>query len=863
MSEKPLLIFPEPRTDVRQKKTPGFPRLHFPSFSRQIERLEPHFAQLENVFSSQNVELRLSAVGSQPEKVLVFETVGTVEDFIKALKGMEGLEWLTEQSENEIPADDDFHRIEGNQKANLGGRLYLIMSNQKGISQLLSLWDTFKSNPDSPNFERGRTKWRDLFRHLKNIRHWGPEDRLRETGLLEDWKERVELAEETINIEVELWYRNKLDERTKAQSTIEALIKEMEGKVLSSAIIEGVPYHAILAHLPIKAVEAILNKPETRLVQSDQVMFFKPVGQSVSITPKDAPIILPTLDRSAKKPTGDPIVALLDGMPLANHRKLVGYIIVDDPDEFSKKYTVQDRMHGTTMASLIINGELAANEDVLAKPIYARPILEPGPQYPQGQRKENLPSNRLFIDLIHCAVRRLFEEEGSEPPVAPKIKIINLSIGTRPFDSNLSSLAKLIDYLAYKYDVLFIISAGNHSSDIELAVARNEFSQLTRQPQRLEAEVLMSISTRARLSRLLSPSEAINCLTVAAVHEDSSGTPNLGRRINPYISSGLPSPINAQGPGFRRAIKPDILLPGGRQTYTERLATSPQSVLEIPKIPVSNIPPGQLVATPGIQPGDVNAARYTCGTSNATALATRTAALLYEKLSTLKNEHGGDRLDDKYFAVLLKALLVHGASWRNTYSLIGNILGKKDKETIARLLGYGQVQPARLFSCTDQRATLLGFGELNDNEAHLYTIPIPQSINAKKVWRRLTVTLAWLTPVNAKHNAYRRAALWFTQYSSSSSEGYLNTLQVKRREADGNAVTRGTVQHEIFEGDKATPFENNSVLQIQVNCRAEAGDLTIPIRYGLVFTFEVAENINLPIYQEISTRIRPPIEIKT
>ncbi len=862
MTEKPLLIFPEPQSTSRHKLPPPLSRPHFPSPTRQVERLEPQLAQLEKAFSAQRAELHLGVPGIEPEKVLVFETVGLVKDFIKALKGIEGLEWLAEQNEYDIPADEDFYYSQEGGKANLSGRLYLIMSNQEGLRQLLSLWAIFQSNPNAPQFQRGRTKWRELFKQLKNIRHWNTEDRLRETGLLEMWQERVQLSEETINVEFELWYREKPTERIKAQSIIKELVEEIDGQIISSAVVEGIAYHGMLAALPIQAVETILHNPQIHLAQNDQIMFFKPTGQSISVIPQDEPTTLPDTTKLPKKPIGEPVVALFDGLPLANHRRLAGYLIVDDPDELeSKNYLAKDRVHGTAMASLIINGELDAEENTLSRPIYTRPILQPGHLDLQGNRRECLPSNILFVDLVHRAVRRLFEEESGSP-IAPKIKIINLSIGVQPFDINLSSLAKLIDYLAWQYNVLFVISAGNYSKNIELDVARNEFSQLTTDRKQLETEFLKSINKEARFNRLLSPSEAINGLTVGAVHEDSSTITNLIRRINPYISLGLPSPINAQGPGFRRAIKPDILLPGGKLTYSEKLGTTLKVTLEPPRVSMASVPPGQKVASPGTTPGDLNAARYTCGTSNATALATRTAALLYEKLLELKNEPGGEYLDDSYFAVLLKALLVHGASWNDASNLIGKSLDKYDKENIARLLGYGQTQPNRLFSCTEQRATLLGFGQLSNNQAHLYNIPIPNSINGEKVWRKLTVTLAWLTPTNIKHSAYRRAALWFTPFGINSSDCHFEQiLQVKRQEADSRAVVRGTVQHEIFEGDKATAFESDSNLKIQINCRADAGDLTQAVPYGLVFTFEIAENLNLPIYQEIATRIRPAIEI--
>ena len=37
---------------------------------------------------------------------------------------------------------------------------------------------------------------------------------------------------------------------------------------------------------------------------------------------------------------------------------------------------------------------------------------------------------RMFlpVDLIHRAVRRLYEPEGGQPPVAPQVRVINLSV---------------------------------------------------------------------------------------------------------------------------------------------------------------------------------------------------------------------------------------------------------------------------------------------------------------------------------------------------------------------------------------------------------------------------------------------------
>ena len=183
-----------------------------------------------------------------------------------------------------------------------------------------------------------------------------------------------------------------------------------------------------------------------------------------------------------------------------------------------------------------------------------------------------------MVDLVHRAVRRLFEGDGGEAPAAAHVSIINLSIGIgdRPFDQALSPLARLLDWLAWHYKVLFVVSAGNYAKRIELLPVH--------QPGRLlltgiQEQVLRSVAADTRNRRLLSPAEAVNALTVAAIHEDASTEPPPPEWSDPYTATGLPSPINAQGMGYRRGIKPDVLAAGGRTVV--RRALTGGATLEI------------------------------------------------------------------------------------------------------------------------------------------------------------------------------------------------------------------------------------------------------------------------------------------
>jgi hypothetical protein len=104
------------------------------------------------------------------------------------------------------------------------------------------------------------------------------------------------------------------------------------------------------------------------------------------------------------------------------------------------------------MASLIIRGDLSSAEEPLARPLYVRPIMRPDPRDFRAQRSESMPADQLTVDLLHSAVKRLYEREGEVEAVSPSIRVLNLSIGdpSRPLDGPMSPFARMIDWLSWK-----------------------------------------------------------------------------------------------------------------------------------------------------------------------------------------------------------------------------------------------------------------------------------------------------------------------------------------------------------------------------------------------------------------------------
>ena len=864
MAEYPLLIFPEPARAERAKRHGGGGKLRKPDHQQQTKRLSPQFNRLQEAMNNRRIALQDNPIGIQPEQVLVLETVGSIDDFFKAVRKIDGLEWLAEIETDEILPEHGF-QDETNPDKKLSGRFFMVMTDQLALQQMISLFNKWQKNRNA-KFDRGLAKWRNAFNHLKEIRTWNARDRILETGVIEDWEERLKFnqEQEDIPFEAELWFRGNPSRRRKSDDYLSDIIRNFNGKIVQQCIIPEINYHGILGTIPHNRAQEIFSRisqsideaRHIKLFQCDEIMYIRPTGQCAVPIPEDAGTDIYTHQETQhhETPTGDPVVALFDGLPLTGHQLLDNRVILDDPDGYESSYQANQRSHGTHMASLICHGDLNERNKPIQRPLYVRPIMKPIPWF-NNQSKESIPEDVLPIDLIHRCVRRLYETEDDQQPVAPNIRAINLSIGDprRPFYREMSPLARLLDWLSYKYNVLFLVSAGNHTHDIESEIPKDHFSTLT--PEQREKHIIQKIAKDTRNRRLLSPAETVNGLTIGASHDDAST--NLPANLwNPFTKSELPNAVSAHGPGYRRSIKPDLLLQGGRVFLSEKLGSvHNKTTLTVP--PDYPRPPGQCVADTGT-PGVLNNTRHSTGTSNATALASRSASLMYEIIEQLRAD-APTRLLPEYDAVLLKTLLVHGADWSDAFQVYKSVLSNNQnrgnfKDYVGCFLGYGLADIDKATVCTGQRATVLGVGKLNDGEAHEYSLPLPPSLSAKAENRRLVITLSWFTPTSRNNQKYRVAHLWFDPKRD-------NVIASDRMQADYTTVLRGTVQHEVLEGNKAQPFQDGDNLIIKINCRSDAGDITNPIPYALAVTLQVKEGINIPIYQEIRERIQIPVPV--
>ena len=850
---RPLLTF-GPAIVGERKRKKGFPNLVTPNSSRQVSRIEPQFRKLVATFEAQRAKMGVGIPDEvDPNLVIVFDLAGSVKDFCNAINKIEGLEFLSEFVGDDTEPDDDFYLKdeEGNKTDKLVSHsLYLVMSNMAAIEELLQLFEKWKSDP-KVTLDRGLYKFKEMFQQLVAIRHWGPQDRIQETGLYEEWKERLEVignSQSFVQVEVELWYRQDKIKQIKAEEIVRNNVSNVAGKVISRALIPEINYHALLVELPIQQVELFLAEgaESVQLLTVDEIMFVSPyrpmaLGWQDNDSIADDDLIKGIALNEGERIQGKPRVALLDGLPVSNHGALRGRLIIDDPDDLENHYPVIKRQHGTEMASLIIHGDLNKPDSPLDRPLYVRPIMEST----EGTGcREQVISNVLFPDLLIRAVRRIMEGDGDSEAVAPSVRIINLSIGdpARVLTRRMSPGGRVLDWLAVNYNLLFIVSAGNHN-EIPITIPVEALSNI----ESARTAAVQATFNNSLLLGILSPGDAINVLTIGATHNDKADAIKVPDTVLDVNRANFPAHYSGRGPGINRSIKPDLYYMGGRVVYKRPVITpEQQGNIDLEIADSSVVGPGVRAAVPS-RGGAINGTKFCIGTSNAAALVTHEASKLFDILEEGNSEN--NLPDALYHPLLVRALLVHASSWGEWKKDLD--LKEKNRKQLTPLLGYGCLDPSRLGFSARNRAMVIAGGSITKDQRHTYNLPLPLSLRSKAEWHRFTVTLAFAAPTVGTLNRYRGSKVYF-EYKEDGTE------TAKRSEAEPNMVRKGSLQHEIIEGTRAMTFVEGDAFSIHVECMDDAQHLRKKeeIKYALVASVETAEQTSTTIYDEVKMALR-------
>ncbi len=792
---------------------------------RQTGTFSPKFDRLAQALARDpgGLELRADATALAPERLLVFEVRGSVSNFAAAVQRVPGLELVDEE---EIGGDDD--------KAPVA---YLMVPDARALAELVSLWRRWNDG----RLDRGETPWRGVFELLRDLRPWGPQDRVQAVDadfLAEEIEGRAD--DELVPLEIELIFRANDAQAEGQEQEVRAAVIARGGIIVSRARLPDIAYHALLIDLPVRAVREILDRSAGGIAGLDPVMHIRPQSLATSIEIEDAG------EAGVPQPQPDlrePILALLDGVPVAAHPLLAQHVVVDDQFGLEPDAPVDQRVHGTAMASLIVHGDRNNPAPSLPRRIHVVPVLGAGDQF---------PPRRLVIDVIYLAVRAM--REGPDA-TAPGVLIVNLSLGNarRPFHLSLSPWARLLDRLAYRFGILFLVSAGNVKDAIGIPAFATHMAFEDADGAARTDGTLAALGNVMADRRLFSPSEAINSVTVGASNDDwvNEADRRLARgNVDPFPELRIANPTSALGPGFAQAVKPDILMPGGREHL--RLARTGDHIFVQPMRPAR--PAGLKVAAP--RTGAIeNAEGYTGGTSGATALASRTCHRIHDALEVAYP--GFSALPHIQRAVLLKALLVHPARWpEQAADRIKTIIGPPGghhthiKDNIRRFLGFGYVDAEDAVACADDRATFWAVGELPPERIVTVRVPVPALMGGQARPHSLAATLAWFTPVAPGRKSYRSVRLKLLDPED------LTALSVTPRklQPDANQTNRGTIFMRCWEGARAPAVGADMTIDLVIQRDPDPGaPIDEPVPFGLAVTLAMPGLVG--IYEQVAQRL--------
>jgi hypothetical protein len=554
---------------------------------------------------------------------------------------------------------------------------------------------------------------------------------------------------------------------------------------------------------------------------------------------------MPTIDKA-------PILALLDGVPVSEHPLLRGRLDVNDLFGLEPGAVVAQRTHGTAMASLILHGDRNLTEPLIGRRLHCVPVLGSGDRFPE---------DRLIVDLVYQAILGMREGENA---TSPNVIIVNLSLGNtrKPFHGKLSPWARLIDRLAHRYGILFLVSSGNYLAPFEISSIASMGDFEAALPADRAEHTLRALSQLITSRRLLSPSETVNGITVGAANLDAvQDVDRRGARgrVDPFFPLRMANPSSALGPGFANSVKPDILMPGSREHLS--MVSSGRTLSVKPS--GAGRPHGIKVAAPPRE-GGTNWEHYTGGTSAAAALTSRLAHRIHD---ALEDAYGETFLNLPHHqrAVLIKALIVHTAYWPDdSAKLIKEILGPpnnrqsvRQKDNIRRFLGYGLVDADAAVFCAEDRATFWAVGTLGQEKKCTVAVPLPACLGGQARLHSMHATLAWFTPVLPGRQSYRSVKL------SLLVPEDLSGLRVgpTKIQPDLNQSGRGTVFSRRWEGLRAPTIGPNDTIEISVQREPDRGAKTDePVPFGLAVSIAMPGVVE--VYDQARIRLGLPVPVR-
>jgi hypothetical protein len=230
--ERPLLRLNEPRITSRRRSSGGGDSARTIDRRTQARNYGSVFQRLQDILDRPDAALQLRADANSlaPERLLVFEVTGSVQNFANAVSRIAGLEFAGEE---ELIADEFDENPE----------YYLLVPQLDALREIVSLWQRWARTGAVP---MNYTPWRDLFAQLRSVRPWGPADRVSAANR-QYFRRTVEGAPDDalVRIEIELIFRAHEATAQAAQTDVANHVVRGGGAIIDRSRRVEFGYHAV------------------------------------------------------------------------------------------------------------------------------------------------------------------------------------------------------------------------------------------------------------------------------------------------------------------------------------------------------------------------------------------------------------------------------------------------------------------------------------------------------------------------------------------------------------------------------------------------------------------------------------------
>lgn len=685
---------------------------------------------------------------------------------------------------------------------------------------------------------------RELFDALDEIKSLQPADRtglrLQALGQIPDGVDHY--------FDVDLWHPGTAH-LAEAIRQFDQIVNANGGAVTDrpTSIAEALLVARVRGQRPL--LNALLNYDRVSLVDLPPKRDAQDFG---ILTPITIPGALPAI------PDDGPLACVVDSGVVSGHPLLRG-VIVDERDFDSGENTPTDMVgHGTHMAGVMVYGDVAqairSNSWIPKVRLLSAKVMRLSPtggaEFANDKRVET---------QVREAITTFATEYGC--------RVFNLSFGheARPYKGGRQlPWAQMLDELSRTLNIVCVVSAGN-VSDPAVPTANTQ--------EAFQAAVRDQVFDQS----LIDPATSMLSLTVGAVAQNDIGRA-VGDREGqrpPIVASPMlcPSPFTrcgilaSDGPGPRRAVKPDLVGFGGNyalQGFGGQW-TKNDPFLGVPSLRFNFQGEGRVLSAQS-------------GTSPASAYASHCAAIVE---SELRRGLGPDIVPH---ANLIRCLVVHGA--RNNEALVNWVnAGHSDSDGEARVLksaGYGLPDPERASFSTDHRVTLFSQDRVQEDYFHLYELELPDEFITRRGRRGIRVSLAYDPPVRGTRKEYLGRTMWFKVYRGLTSDAIVGAMS---RAAGSGALPSlpsanefkprppytslqwSTAQSALFEGRQQRSFDyrntdaSPAVIHVLVGCQSRFSSDPINLHqdYALALSLEHSDEtirLHQTVRQRVSQRIR-------